>query len=91
MFHGYKVMGSLEVSHQAIIKTIWKDLESRVFSEHGYRYTMCFDPHHRIRAYHGEEFKDYLICFHCHHLYVYDTADGEHKRTGLAGENVNRL
>lgn len=52
---------------------------------------MCFDPRHGIRAYHGEEFKDYLICFHCHHLYVYDTADGEHKRTGLEGENVNRL
>ena len=91
LFHNYKIMGSIEINDQSDIETIWKDLESRIYSGHGSAYTECFSPRHGIRAYQDDAFKDYLICFQCHHIYVFDTADGEHKRIGLEGEKGNRL
>lgn len=91
LFHDYKIIGSLDIADTSVIKSIWKDLQDRIYSGNDNLYTMCFDPRHGIRAYQGETFKDYLICFHCHHLYLYDTADGKHKRIGLEGAQVSHL
>ena len=83
-FHGFRIYGMTQTDNKEDIAAIWSELHERIYAEPGSSVTYCFLPRHAIRAFHGDSYRDYLICFECNHLYVYDDRDSKnHERIGL--------
>jgi len=83
-FQGFKIYGMTQTGDKNEIESIWLELHERIDSGHGSSHTFCFWPRHAIRAFHGDEHRDYLIYFECDHLYVYVERDGkDYERIGL--------
>lgn len=70
-FQGYPILGQLEISDDAlktrIIEAIRKGLADSDGSLAG-----CFWPRHAIRSVTGGRTTDYVICFECQQLEVYE-------------------
>ncbi len=83
-FHGYAILGELEITGSEVIAEIHQDLFQRIYSEPGTSITYCYEPRHGIRAYRGSKIRDYQICFQCNHLHVFSEIESdEHERIGL--------
>lgn len=83
-FHGFRIYGKTQIEDKKVIEVIWSEMNDRIYSDPGDRTTYCFWPRHAIRAFHGDEIRDYLICFQCNHLYVYvDPNSDKYERIGL--------
>lgn len=72
-FHGYRVLGSVLMDQPEDIQAIWKDLNDRIDTESGEREMSCFNPRHGIRVANHQGIRDYLICFECNKVRVYDS------------------
>ena len=71
-FHGYPVLGSIDVSdasRRGAIVAAMSDGIERFRGESGHN---CFWPRHGIRAERGGKATDYVICFECAQIEVYD-------------------
>lgn len=69
-FHGWKVLGSLDIQDDAVRQRLLKTLEESVAANSG-QTAACFMPRHGIRAsYHNQQF-DFVICFQCYHVKWY--------------------
>ena len=91
IFQGHFTFGSIDISEKSQITDIWADLQGRINSASNPGEFICFNPRHGIRAYNGEEHIDYLICFQCLRLYIYEGTDGKLTRLLLEGERENKL
>jgi hypothetical protein len=71
-FHDFPVLGSLRLTEAGVRGTVLAALKNgiaRCRLESGYD---CFWPRHGIRAERGGKATDYVICFECAQIYVYD-------------------
>jgi hypothetical protein len=71
-FHNYPVLGRIGLTEAGVRRTVLaalKDGIARCRLEIGYD---CFWPRHGIRAERGGKATDYVICFECAQIYVYD-------------------
>lgn len=89
LFHEYKILGLLDIQDESSIHSIRNDLNKRIYSGIGEINYMCFEPRHGLRAYQTGVFKDYLICFHCRNLVVFDSTDEYGTSITLEGGNKN--
>ena len=72
-FHSYAVLGKTIVTEPSVQRRIarsvrWGARLNYVPPPFG---LACFSPRHAIRVTHGESTTDFLICFHCRHVWVY--------------------
>jgi len=72
-FHGYQVLGQIEVRDATTRAELVAALERGILEADGLR--GCFEPRHGIRAADGGETVDLVICFECVHMYVYRGQD----------------
>jgi hypothetical protein len=77
-FHGYPVLGKVEVMDPEERKRLVAALKVGLSSKQGM--AKCFCPRHAIRAVQGGRVYEYLICFECAGVLEY--LDGEQKRAG---------
>lgn len=92
-FHGFRFFGKIETTDPKEIKLVWADLHHRINGKSSTSIVYCFWPRHGIRAYHGNEIRDYVICFQCIALHVYSSpADDEYSFISFeSGGNVSNL
>ena len=85
LFHGYRVLGQLEITEKEAIDSIYQDLRGRVYDELGSSDTCCFNPRHGLKVGKGKESMNFLICFQCCKIYVYSSEndDGDYQRVPL--------
>lgn len=67
-FHGYQVIGKIEVKEEVRKKIISSFLEDMVGKN---EMAKCFEPRHAIHAVLGEKTVDLVICFRCQQFNVY--------------------
>ena len=70
IFHNFKVLGSLKVESPEIQAKIVNEIKSAV-SEIGRDFAKCFWPRHGVSVTDGNNVYDFVICYHCHTLYLY--------------------
>lgn len=70
-FHDFRFFGMTETTKRNEIDAIWSDLHQRINGKTSKTIAYCFWPRHGIRAYRGEESRDYVICFECIALHVH--------------------
>lgn len=92
VFHGYKILGSIEIANSSLIEQIVQDMENNIDSGSGYSYTYCFDPRLGLRIFSEGVTRDFQICFECSHLYVYeDITTNNYVRIGLKDDASSEL
>jgi hypothetical protein len=69
-FHGWKVLGTAEVSDAEARKTLVAALKKGVDESDGSA-AGCFNPRHGIRVMQDGKETDFVICFQCHHVLVF--------------------
>lgn len=77
-FHGYPVLGKLEVTDSTERRTLMAALIAAV--EPGGKGSKCFEPRHGIRVVENGRLVEYVICFKCSN-YV-EFTDGKKKGHG---------
>jgi hypothetical protein len=68
-FHGYPVLGKVEVGASPRRAEILEVLHRGIFGDSIVK--RCWDPHHGIRAVSGEQALDLVICFICECMQVF--------------------
>lgn len=71
-FHKYKVLGRLEVADAGKLEGIWREVQGSVYGGPGEFVVFCFWPRHGLRVYRGERVVDYLVCFECSKMNVFE-------------------
>jgi len=69
--HGYPVLGKVQIKEATKRRAIADALKSAVNSASGEVYG-CFWPRHAVRVVSKGRTVDYLICFECEWVYVYE-------------------
>lgn len=70
-FHGYRVLGRIEVTDRKRIEEIVAAFNRGIADSDG-SVASCFYPRHAIRAHYGERLEDYVICFQCLNIAKYN-------------------
>jgi hypothetical protein len=73
-FHGWKVLGKMEVKEAAARKELLGALR-RSADENEVGPAMCFNPRHGLRLTAGGKTVDLVICFECFQVQVYEGTD----------------
>jgi len=69
LFHGYPILGKIEIKEPADRTTIMRALAQGIAKSDGNR-AACFWPRHAIHAVHKGTSIDYVICFQCLQLVI---------------------
>jgi hypothetical protein len=69
-FHGWIVMGRTVIDSEATRKILNEALDTGA-KETGLGAAACFNPRHGIRMNRGHETVDFVICFQCSHVEIY--------------------
>lgn len=69
-FHGFVVLGKVEITSPAKRKEIMDALYRGISSSNRWDMAKCFWPRHGIRVSVNDVMTDYVICFECHQLHV---------------------
>ncbi len=69
-FHGYNCLGQLRLTGQQA-QTAIAEFKKAIPKEEG-PMAMCFDPHHALRVVSGHHTYDFLLCFQCAQMEVYE-------------------
>ncbi len=85
-FHGFRFFGKLETTDPNEVNSVWADLHQRINGKTSTSIAYCFWPRHGIRAYRGDESRDYVICFQCIALRVYSPSQSD-EHTYISLEN----
>ena len=72
-FHDYPVLGKVEVADTAAALELTSAVEEAIDNHGGDK---CFDPRHGIRIVRAGRQIDYVICFQCENVYIYDSGAG---------------
>ncbi len=86
-FHGYPVLGKVEVADPAAREEIAAALRAGM-ADRGVHMAACFWPRHGVRAGSGGRAVDYVICFECNQLVVHDGGARWARTTGRAPQAV---
>lgn len=70
-FRGYPVLGKIEISDRAKQRELTTALESGIAKSDG-AVASCFNPRHAIQVTSNGRTIDYVICFECLQIYVYE-------------------
>jgi hypothetical protein len=70
-FRGYPVLGKVEITDRAKQRELTNALETGIAKNDGGE-ANCFSPRHAIRVTTDGRTVDYVICFECLQVYVYD-------------------
>jgi|GEM_PF-4229656 len=70
-FYGYQIYGATAVSDPALIENVWSDVTKRIADDNSSS-VMCFNPRHGIRAFKGDEQRDFVICFECESIRIHN-------------------
>lgn len=92
LFQSYEVLGSIEITDKETISKLLKAVKGNIDDSKFDAYTMCFNPRHGMRLESHDTVKDFLICFECCHLYIFDDINSEdynYIRIGLKRPNDN--
>ena len=73
-FRDYLILGETVVGSAASRQALAATLKRTVTAWDG-GYAMCFHPRHGLRAVHGGNTFEFVICFECGRLYLYPNAD----------------
>jgi len=90
-FHGWPVLGSIEITSAADCKAIVTTVETAVKTAKGLG-AKCFDPHHGLRIVSDGRTYDFVLCFTCEHMHIHTT--GQKDRYSLIkgkGEVLDKL
>ena len=94
MFHGYSVLGQLQILSANDRRIVAQTIEGAVSAWDGSS-MMCFEPRHGIRVTKGAYTFDLLICFECQHIEIYvgEQEDDIGYSIGLTGlpDPLNRI
>lgn len=69
-FHGWKVLGSVEIKDKSTRQKLLDSLRASVAANPGV-VAACFSPRHGIRVKQNGEQHDFVICFQCYHIRWY--------------------
>ena len=69
-FHGWKVLGSVEIRDEATRQRLLDSLKASVAANPGV-VAACFSPRYGIRVKQNGEQHDFVICFQCYHIRWY--------------------
>jgi ketosteroid isomerase-like protein len=72
-FHGYKVLGKTTVKDATTRKKLVASLKQGVDDNYGAVAGNCFDPRHGIQVTHKDMTMDFVICFQCSWVYMYES------------------
>jgi len=95
LFHGHQVFGSIDIDDPEQILAIGADIQGRIHWDTDVSVTVCcFWPRHGLRAYRGNEVRDYLACFECAKLYIFTDVHSDEPEfialeTGIRGEDTS--
>jgi hypothetical protein len=73
-FHGWKVLGRTPISDPMIRKKLTDALFASMSESDGFA-VGCFSPRHAIRVIQAGRITDYVICFQCIQVEVFDGAN----------------
>ena len=82
-FHDYPILGETVVASPSSRQALAATLASSLAAWDG-TVSFCFHPRHGLRATHGGNTYDFLICFQCGFLYLYQST-GDRVGFGLIG------
>jgi len=87
-FHGYRVLGQTDVGPGPERRRLLDALQDGI-NRPGSP-AACFFPRHGLRVIMGKAKTDYLICFHCSYVYIFDQGRYEYQQelVSTAPENV---
>lgn len=68
-FHGYPILGKIELSEKEIQRT--KSLIDKAIADNWANRQFCFYPHHGLRVLSGKKTLDCVICFKCKTMMTY--------------------
>jgi hypothetical protein len=89
--HGWKILGSLEISDAQLCRQIADRLIEGIEASGGHEVmAACFDPRHAIRVSRRRRTFDIVVCFHCMRAYFYE-GDGEQKKMCSTNSAVEEL
>ncbi|MBI1367235.1 MAG: hypothetical protein GC162_01130 [Planctomycetes bacterium] len=71
VFHLCPVLGKTQIADADDRRAIMRTLQAAARPDDEFR-MMCFEPHHAIRIEHAGRTIDYVICFHCQRIHMYD-------------------
>ena len=69
-FHGWKVLGSVEIKDKSTRQKLLDSLRASVAANPG-GVAACFSPRHGIRVKQNGKQHDFVICFQCYHIRWY--------------------
>ena len=75
--HDWPVLGKMTVSDPRLKRELLEQLDAAI-AEPGKGGSNCFMPRHAIRARHGGDVVELLICFACGWVYVYLNGEQQH-------------
>lgn len=83
-FHGYSVLGTLDVeavgTRKTLVQNLYRGIDPDILQP------ACFNPRHGIRVVLGDTTIDYLICFECSAIQIFTEAGKEEWPTGSEAE-----
>lgn len=71
LFHNFKILGSIKINNFEEQNKIVTEIESAV-SMIDADFANCFWPRHGVRVTDGNIVYDFVICYHCNTLYLYE-------------------
>jgi hypothetical protein len=81
VFHGFPVLGKTEIVDAEARGELLKAIEDGI-AQKGVSKADCWWPRHGLRVTSGGQVTDYLICFQCNQVYIYEGgAERERQRT----------
>jgi hypothetical protein len=84
-FYDYPVLGKVDVTEPSKRQELIDALKVGI-TEHS-KGIKCFWPRHGVRAVRGNQWVDFVICFHCLNVYEYSSSGDRRKEKGV---NANR-
>lgn len=70
-FHGYPILGETDVGESTARQRVAREIQEAVAASDGGA-SMCFNPRHGIRVTREAKTLDFLICFECDAIYIFD-------------------
>jgi hypothetical protein len=75
-FHSYRVLGKIEIAGANEREKLLNDLFASIPTLPVLSRYMCFNPRHGIRVLLNGRIEEFLICFECHEMLIFDSANG---------------
>jgi hypothetical protein len=85
--HGYPVLGKVVVTDPAEKQRLAAAVREGIAAE-GVMEARCFLPRHVVRAEHGDQVTDYVICFHCQNYVLHTGSRFDSPRTKPISNHV---